>query len=73
MLVETHTVACGQKILIPVSTTVSTAPDVKYVSPSVPTVNTTCTHTTNTSNSIASMAKIIVRFPNAYFSLFQTR
>jgi hypothetical protein len=75
MLVETHIVASGLKSLIPVGTTISTAADVKYtrVSPSVPTVNTTSTHTTNTSNFTASMAKIIVRFQNASFSLFHRR
>jgi hypothetical protein len=76
MLVETHIVASGLKILTPVGTTISAAAaDVQYarVSLSVPTVNTTCTHTTNTSNSIASMAKIIFKFPNASFSLFHRR
>lgn len=75
MLVETHIVASDPQILIPVGTTKSTAADVKYdrVSPSVPAVNTTCTQTTNTSNSTASMATIIVKFPNASFSLFHRR
>lgn len=63
MLVVTHTVASGLKILIPVGTTISIAADVKYtrVSPSVPNVNMTCTHT-NTNSSIASMAKLLVGF-----------
>jgi len=75
MVVETHIVASGMKILISVGTTVSTAADVKgaRVSPSVPTVNSTCTHTTDTSNSIASKAKIFVSFPNVSFSLFHKR
>lgn len=73
MLVENHIVASGRKILIPVSTTISTAADVKYVSQSVPTVHTMFTHSTNTSNSISSMVKFIVKFPNTYFSLFHRR
>jgi len=75
MLVESHIVASGMKILIPVGRTISTAADVKYarVSSSVPTVNTTCTHTTNTNNSIVSKAKTFVSFQNVSFSLLHKR
>jgi len=41
-----------------------------YVSPSVPTANIWCAHTTDYSNSVAIMAKIIPRFPNAFFFSF---
>jgi hypothetical protein len=36
-------------------------------STSIPTVNMWCAHTTNPSNPIAIIAKIIPRFPNAFF------
>lgn len=64
-----YIVASHLKILIPVGTAIIIVADVKYarVSTSIPTVNMWCAHTTNPNNPIASMAKIIPRFPNASF------
>ena len=57
------------KILIHVGSVMIIVADVKYagVSTSIPTVNMWCAHTRNPNNPIASIAKIITRFPNAYF------
>ena len=64
-----YIVASHLKNLIPVGTTIIIVANVKYarVATSIPTVNMCCAHTTNPSNPIASMAKIIPRFPNASF------
>jgi hypothetical protein len=63
----TYIVASHLKILIPVGTAMIIVADVKYacVSTSISTVNMWCAHTTNPNNPVASMAKIITRFPNA--------
>lgn len=67
---DPYMVASHLKILIPVGTAMIIVADVKYarVSTSIPTVNIWWAHTTNPSKPIASIAKIIPRFPNA--SLF---
>lgn len=66
---DPYIVASHLKILIPVGTAIIIVADVKYarVSTSIPTVNIWCAHTTNPSKPIASIAKIIPRFPNASF------
>jgi len=57
------------KSLIPVGTAMIIVADVKYdrVSTSVPTVNMWYAHTTNPNNPITVIAKIIPKFPNAFF------
>jgi hypothetical protein len=62
---DPYTVANHLKILIPVGTAMIIVAGVKYA---IPTVNMWCAHTTDPRRPIASMAKIIPRFPNASFS-----
>jgi hypothetical protein len=58
-----YIVASHLNILIPVGKA-----DLKYARAStpVPTINMWCVHTTNPSNPVAIIAKISLRFPNAY-------
>ena len=59
-------------ILIPVGTAMIIVADVNNarVSTSIPTVNMRCVHTMNPNNPVASIAKIITRFPDASFFPF---